>query len=578
MKKIINIYSLFTLILLNSCLLPNEKGQVTMKLPEGLVGASTEPSIEDIKLIDDQIKVRGIDLDVIVNVKLGESPLSILSQTKDEIILSATNKVMIVLDTLLTLTFEGAYGSTVVDVKFNLEDDSVETDMLVDGSVTADKLDAMGASAGQILRWNGTAWVAEDFNAMFYAGAWDPSVPVPSEPNSAAVGGEYYIVSASATNVDINDGSGARDWNQGDWIVFNSTTSQWDQLTNSTGVSSFNTRAGAIIPAANDYTWAQIDKTTSSIGDITDVNLSSAPTDGQVLKYDFTNSEWVAADDADSGVADGSVDSDAIQDDSVTAAKIADDAVDTAQLADGAVETASINADAVTSAKIDDGTIVDADINASAAITATKIGAGNVDNTELGYLNGVTSAIQTQLNGKVDITGDTMTGTLNVPANGFKIGTDQMVASGGYIGIGTASPTAELEVDGDIKFSGTITDVSDRRLKEEIEPIEDSLDRIRMAKAYSYVMRNDEKKRLEYGFMAQDFLHIFPELVHVGNDGYLSLNYMGLIPWTVQAIQEVDEEVQKIKEENIRLKARVESLEAEFKLMREEFKKVLSKK
>jgi hypothetical protein len=32
------------------------------------------------------------------------------------------------------------------------------------------------------------------------------------------------------------------------------------------------------------------------------------------------------------------------------------------------------------------------------AIPATSIGTGSVDNTELGYLNGVTSAIQTQLN------------------------------------------------------------------------------------------------------------------------------------------------------------------------------------
>lgn len=33
-------------------------------------------------------------------------------------------------------------------------------------------------------------------------------------------------------------------------------------------------------------------------------------------------------------------------------------------------------------------------------LVATQIGAGNVDDTEFGYLNGVTSAIQTQLNGK----------------------------------------------------------------------------------------------------------------------------------------------------------------------------------
>jgi uncharacterized ubiquitin-like protein YukD len=49
----------------------------------------------------------------------------------------------------------------------------------------------------------------------------------------------------------------------------------------------------------------------------------------------------------------------------------------------------------------------------ASGIDAVKIGAGGVDNTEFGYLNGVTSAIQTQLDAKVDenaaITGATKT-------------------------------------------------------------------------------------------------------------------------------------------------------------------------
>jgi len=46
------------------------------------------------------------------------------------------------------------------------------------------------------------------------------------------------------------------------------------------------------------------------------------------------------------------------------------------------------------------GAIVDADINASAAIDASKIANGSVSSVEFQYLDGVTSAIQTQLNAK----------------------------------------------------------------------------------------------------------------------------------------------------------------------------------
>jgi hypothetical protein len=55
-------------------------------------------------------------------------------------------------------------------------------------------------------------------------------------------------------------------------------------------------------------------------------------------------------------------------------------------------------ANAVTTDKISDGTIMNADINASAAIDATKLIDGSVSNTELGYINTLTSNAQTQLN------------------------------------------------------------------------------------------------------------------------------------------------------------------------------------
>lgn len=57
----------------------------------------------------------------------------------------------------------------------------------------------------------------------------------------------------------------------------------------------------------------------------------------------------------------------------------------------------TIDADNNTISNIDDN-----EIKAAAGINATKLGNGDVDNTELSYLNGVTSSIQTQLDGKVD--------------------------------------------------------------------------------------------------------------------------------------------------------------------------------
>jgi hypothetical protein len=99
--------------------------------------------------------------------------------------------------------------------------------------------------------------------------------------------------------------------------------------------------------------------------------------------------------------------------------------VTSTMLLDGTILNADVNASAaiaysklnlngtITSADIVDGTIVNADINASAAIDWTKLGiSSTVSSAEIGYVDGVTSAIQTQLDAKLPKTGGTMSGAI----------------------------------------------------------------------------------------------------------------------------------------------------------------------
>jgi hypothetical protein len=99
--------------------------------------------------------------------------------------------------------------------------------------------------------------------------------------------------------------------------------------------------------------------------------------------------------------------------------------VTSTMILDGTIVNADINASAaiaysklnisgtITSADLVDGTIVNADINASAAIDWTKLGiSSTVSSTEIGYVDGVTSAIQTQLDARLSKTGGTMSGAI----------------------------------------------------------------------------------------------------------------------------------------------------------------------
>jgi hypothetical protein len=99
-------------------------------------------------------------------------------------------------------------------------------------------------------------------------------------------------------------------------------------------------------------------------------------------------------------------------------AELGDNAVTSAKIADGAILNADINASAaIAKTKLASLDVVNADINASAAVALTKLAATTVSralvsdgsgvispsavtSTEIGYLDGVTSAIQTQITAK----------------------------------------------------------------------------------------------------------------------------------------------------------------------------------
>jgi len=78
--------------------------------------------------------------------------------------------------------------------------------------------------------------------------------------------------------------------------------------------------------------------------------------------------------------------------------------------------TVTLPTGTVTSAMIADGSIVNADINSSAAIDWTKLAiSSTVSATEIGYVDGVTSAIQTQINNVIaSLSSAVPTGTLSM--------------------------------------------------------------------------------------------------------------------------------------------------------------------
>jgi hypothetical protein len=193
-----------------------------------------------------------------------------------------------------------------------------------------------------------------------------------------------------------------------------------------------NVYIGAISKTNTSIPGGVIGSTQLADGSVTTVKIAADAVTGAKIADDSIDSEHyvdgsidtahiadsqitvakMAANSVDSDqYVDGSIDTIHIADSQITNAKMAANSVDSDQYVDGSIDTVHIGdsqvttakiADSnITSAKILDGTIVNADINASAAIDATKIHDGTISNTEFGYLNNVSSNIQTQLDAKL---------------------------------------------------------------------------------------------------------------------------------------------------------------------------------
>ncbi len=182
---------------------------------------------------------------------------------------------------------------------------------------------------------------------------------------------------------------------------------------------------------------------------------------------------------------------------------------------------------------------------------------GADDNVFIGYQTGdatTTGSDNILIGSSVEATSATASNELNI---GNSIYGD---LANDLIGIGQVPATGvELDVLGDIEYTGTITDVSDRRLKENIAPLSKHgalINKLQKIDTYSFTMKDDEDGKTEFGVMAQELEQIFPELVRTADDemGTKSVNYVGLIAPMIEATKELKTENNALKHELTELK------------------------
>jgi len=101
-----------------------------------------------------------------------------------------------------------------------------------------------------------------------------------------------------------------------------------------------------------------------------------------------------------------------------------------------------------------------------------------------------------------------------------------------------------------INAAGTITGsnvtaTSDRRLKEDIAPITEALDKVRTLNGVTFKKKDDAERGV--GLIAQNVQEALPEAVRRNDDGYLTVAYGNLVGLLVEAVKELENRLEQLE-------------------------------
>ena len=241
---------------------------------------------------------------------------------------------------------------------------------------------------------------------------------------------------------------------------------------------------------------------------------------------------------------------------------IANDAVEQAMIADDAVGADQLASDAVVNASVDANAAIAFSKMANLTINRALVSDGSGDvtpatttSTEIGYVNGVTSAIQTQLNSKL---GNTVNAWQTSSEGDQRIyfansGETILKADGSHL-FRNASDTVVVELTsaGIGRFDNDVVAYysSDERLKENIKDIQSPLERLSKIRGVTFDW-NDKQEAYEgsdIGVIAQEVAKQFPELTTTRSDGYMAVKYEKLTAVLIAAVNELADEVRGNRE------------------------------
>jgi hypothetical protein len=181
------------------------------------------------------------------------------------------------------------------------------------------------------------------------------------------------------------------------------------------------------------------------------------------------------------------------------------------------------------------GLSVTGSISATGAVSSSSVSTGAI--TATGAMS--SSSISTGLMSSTSVsTGAiTATGTMSSAS----------VSTGAITATGTLA-SGNITVTGTVVASGNITAFSDSRVKEDVELIDNALDKVKQVRGVTFTRNDVEDTETRHaGVIAQELQAVLPEAVYPTQSGMLSVDYGNTIGLLVEAIKELTAKVEALE-------------------------------
>ncbi|MCB0402192.1 MAG: tail fiber domain-containing protein [Flavobacteriales bacterium] len=234
------------------------------------------------------------------------------------------------------------------------------------------------------------------------------------------------------------------------------------------------------------------------------------------------------------------------------------------------------------------GLLVAGDVGIGTVSPASKLHVEGTTTSNAGHFDNWTTNGGTGVRGETNQNNATGTGTrygvygaawygqgTNYGMYGYGFGGTNSYGVYGTSG-GASGNNYGIYCSGNGAYTGSWTNVSDRKFKQNIVPFTSALSKVMQLEAKEYDYTDDERyahmnfsKEKQIGFIAQEVEKIFPNLVEdgihpgklnkeTGEEGepinYKGMNYIGLIPILTKAIQEQQQMIDELRKELDELK------------------------